>query len=134
MRHHAIVSSNHDLLFLKSSRLLMITSSCGNIGKVSRITSLLDGSFKILAGFIDFLLPAVSIGSAGAISPLPNIAPVSDFCSNVTSKIFTTSIGVCNGALACYTKPRQCYRLVESQATPGDSFLGRSRIVKGRCE
>jgi 4-hydroxy-2-oxoglutarate aldolase len=94
MRHHAIVSSNHDLLFLKSSRLLIITSSCGNIGKVSRITSLLDGSFKILAGFIDFLLPAVSIGSAGAISPLPNIAPVSDVCSNVTSKIFTTSIGV----------------------------------------
>ncbi|KAN0104107.1 aldolase [Hyaloscypha variabilis] len=52
-----------------------IMLSCGNIGKVSRITSLLDGSFKILAGFIDFLLPAVSIGSAGAISPLPNIAP-----------------------------------------------------------
>ncbi|KAH6722713.1 hypothetical protein BKA61DRAFT_179973 [Leptodontidium sp. MPI-SDFR-AT-0119] len=52
-----------------------IMLSCGNIGKVSRITSLVDGSFKTLAGFIDFLLPAVSVGAAGAISPLPNIAP-----------------------------------------------------------
>lgn len=52
-------------------------SSCGNIGKVSRITSLLDESFKTLAGFIDFLLPAISVGATGAISPLPNIAPVS---------------------------------------------------------
>lgn len=53
--------------------------SCGNVGKVSRITSAVDSSFKTIAGFIDFLLPAVSVGSAGAISPLPNIAPVSDF-------------------------------------------------------
>ncbi|KAH7326975.1 hypothetical protein BKA65DRAFT_461502 [Rhexocercosporidium sp. MPI-PUGE-AT-0058] len=52
-----------------------IMLSCGNIGKVSRITSLVDGSFKTLAGFIDFLLPAISVGAAGAISPLPNIAP-----------------------------------------------------------
>ncbi|KAL5324689.1 hypothetical protein ACEPPN_009237 [Leptodophora sp. 'Broadleaf-Isolate-01'] len=52
-----------------------IMLSCGNIGKVSRTTSLVDGSFKTLAGFIDFLLPAVSVGAAGAISPLPNIAP-----------------------------------------------------------
>lgn len=55
--------------------------SCGNVGKVSRITSLLDGSFKTIAGFIDFLLPSISVGSAGAISPLPNLAPVSNICS-----------------------------------------------------
>ncbi|KAH8909297.1 aldolase [Coniochaeta sp. PMI_546] len=49
--------------------------SCGNVGKVSRITSLLDESLKIIAGFLDFLLPSVSVESAGAVSPLPNIAP-----------------------------------------------------------
>ncbi|KAI7759586.1 hypothetical protein LZL87_013834 [Fusarium oxysporum] len=48
---------------------------CGNVGKVSRITSLLDESFKTIAGFMDFLLPSISVGSAGAISPLPNIVP-----------------------------------------------------------
>ncbi|KAM5529273.1 dihydrodipicolinate synthetase [Fusarium oxysporum f. sp. phaseoli] len=52
-----------------------IMLSCGNVGKVSRITSLLDESFKTIAGFIDFLLPSISVGSAGAISPLPNIVP-----------------------------------------------------------
>ncbi|KAH6867208.1 hypothetical protein B0T10DRAFT_53165 [Thelonectria olida] len=49
--------------------------SCGNVGKVSRITSLVDESFRTIAGFIDFLLPSISVGSAGAISPLPNIVP-----------------------------------------------------------
>lgn len=53
-----------------------IMLSCGNVGKLARITALVDNSsFKTLAGFIDFLLPSVSAGSAGAISPLPNIAP-----------------------------------------------------------
>lgn len=62
-------------------------SRCGNIGKVSRITCLVDGSFKTLAGFIDFLLPAISVGSAGAISPIPNIAPVSLLCGIVVSRL-----------------------------------------------
>ncbi|KKP02764.1 dihydrodipicolinate synthase [Trichoderma harzianum] len=49
---------------------------CGNVGKLARIAALLDGtSFTTLAGLIDFLLPSVVVGSAGAISPLPNIAP-----------------------------------------------------------
>jgi 4-hydroxy-2-oxoglutarate aldolase len=33
--------------------------------------------FRAIDGFIDFLLPSVSVGSSGAISGLPNIAPVS---------------------------------------------------------
>ncbi|UNI24561.1 4-hydroxy-2-oxoglutarate aldolase [Purpureocillium takamizusanense] len=49
--------------------------SCGNVGKVSRVTSLLDDSFRTLAGFIDFLLPSVAVGSSGAISPIPNVLP-----------------------------------------------------------
>ncbi|KAI5455622.1 putative dihydrodipicolinate synthase [Mariannaea sp. PMI_226] len=52
-----------------------IMLSCGNVGKVSRITSQLGDSFTTLAGFIDFLLPSISVGSSGAISPLPNLAP-----------------------------------------------------------
>lgn len=52
--------------------------SCGNVSKLSRITNLVDNSsFAIFAGFIDFLLPSVLVRSAGAISPLPNIALVS---------------------------------------------------------
>ncbi|SPJ93215.1 uncharacterized protein FTOL_13821 [Fusarium torulosum] len=61
-----------------------IMLSCGNVGKVSRVTSLLDESFKTIAGFIDFLLPSISVGSAGAISPLPNIVPVG-FCYGVVA-------------------------------------------------
>ncbi|PNP45147.1 hypothetical protein TGAMA5MH_03198 [Trichoderma gamsii] len=53
-----------------------IMLSCGNVGKLARITAVLDNtSFTTLAGLIDFLLPSVVVGSAGAISPLPNIAP-----------------------------------------------------------
>ncbi|OAQ60128.1 aldolase-type TIM barrel [Pochonia chlamydosporia 170] len=53
-----------------------IMLSCGNVGKLSRITTLVDkSSFTTLAGFIDILLPSVAVGSMGAISPLPNIAP-----------------------------------------------------------
>ncbi|KAM0263888.1 hypothetical protein ACHAQJ_000923 [Trichoderma viride] len=53
-----------------------IMLSCGNVGKLARITALLDDtSFTTLAGLIDFLLPSLVVGSAGAISPLPNIAP-----------------------------------------------------------
>ncbi|KAL7813045.1 hypothetical protein V8C26DRAFT_406102 [Trichoderma gracile] len=50
--------------------------SDGNVGKLAQIAALLDGSsFTTLAGLIDFLLPSVVVGSTGAISPLPNIAP-----------------------------------------------------------
>lgn len=59
-------------------RKYLTTISCGNVGKLSRITALVDNSsFTTLAGFIDILLPSVTVGSMGAISPLPNIAPVS---------------------------------------------------------
>jgi hypothetical protein len=33
--------------------------------------------FRAIDGFIDFLLPSIPVGSSGAISGLPNIAPVS---------------------------------------------------------
>ncbi|KAJ2980420.1 hypothetical protein NQ176_g2650 [Zarea fungicola] len=50
--------------------------SCGSVGKVAKIAALVQNpSFTILAGFIDFLLPSISVGAVGAISPVPNIAP-----------------------------------------------------------
>lgn len=33
--------------------------------------------FEVIDGLIDILLPSVAVGSAGAISGLPNFAPVS---------------------------------------------------------
>lgn len=39
-----------------------------------------DIPFRAIDGFIDFLLPSVAVGSSGAISGLPNIAPVCFFC------------------------------------------------------
>jgi len=33
--------------------------------------------FEVIDGLIDILLPSVFVGSAGAISGLPNFAPVS---------------------------------------------------------
>jgi dihydrodipicolinate synthase/N-acetylneuraminate lyase len=35
-----------------------------------------DIPFRAIDGFIDFLLPSVAVGSSGAISGLPNLAPV----------------------------------------------------------
>ncbi|CAK7216545.1 hypothetical protein SCUCBS95973_002842 [Sporothrix curviconia] len=63
--------------------------TCANVGKLTRITAQTHSAafretyprsygpypFEVIDGFIDFLLPSVSSGSAGAISGLPNVAP-----------------------------------------------------------
>lgn len=63
---------------------------CSNVGKLTRIATVTTSSsfrtsyprtskharFQTLAGFTDILLPSVSVGAEGAISPLSNIAPV----------------------------------------------------------
>jgi len=63
---------------------------CGNVGKLARIATVTanpsfrtsyprttqHASFQTLAGFTNILLPSVSVGAEGAISPLSNIAPV----------------------------------------------------------
>lgn len=64
--------------------------SCANVGKLTRIVGQVSTAefqtqyprssatpFRAIDGFIDFLLPSISVGAAGAISGLPNIAPVS---------------------------------------------------------
>lgn len=63
--------------------------TCANVGKLTRITAQVHSEafraayprsygpypFEVIDGFIDFLLPSVSSGAAGAISGLPNVAP-----------------------------------------------------------
>lgn len=63
--------------------------TCANVGKLTRITAQVHSKafceayprsfgpypFQVIDGFIDFLLPSVSSGAAGAISGLPNLAP-----------------------------------------------------------
>ena len=64
--------------------------TCANLGKLTRITAQVNSrefqdqyprkykelEFAAIDGFVDFLLPSVSVGAAGAVSGLPNIAPV----------------------------------------------------------
>ncbi|KAJ9143798.1 putative Dihydrodipicolinate synthase [Pleurostoma richardsiae] len=63
--------------------------TCANVGKLTRIMGEVDDlefqkayprrysdmPFQAIDGFIDFLLPSIAVGSAGAISGLPNVAP-----------------------------------------------------------
>lgn len=74
-----------------SSNICGIKLTCANVGKLTRIMAEANSpafqsayprsregmTFTAIDGFIDFLLPSVAVGSGGAISGLPNFAPVS---------------------------------------------------------
>ncbi|KAJ5272918.1 hypothetical protein N7478_008043 [Penicillium angulare] len=73
-----------------SANICGVKLTCANVGKLTRIMSQVSTPefqkqyprstatpFRAIDGFIDFLLPSISVGSAGAISGLPNIAPKS---------------------------------------------------------
>jgi 4-hydroxy-2-oxoglutarate aldolase len=76
-----------------------IKLTCANVGKLTRIMAQAgepsfaksyprknpDIPFTAIDGFIDFLLPSVSVGAGGAIGGLPNIAPV---CLSIYSDRF----------------------------------------------
>lgn len=77
------------IFFNSESNLLTWPCRCANVGKLTRIIAQVSTPefqsafprssatpFRAIDGFIDFLLPSISVGSAGAISGLPNIAPV----------------------------------------------------------
>lgn len=63
--------------------------TCASVGKITRLTAIAhsdafrklyprkdpDQRFEVIDGFIDILLPSISVGAAGAISGLPNFAP-----------------------------------------------------------
>ncbi|GJN89182.1 hypothetical protein Rhopal_002156-T1 [Rhodotorula paludigena] len=56
-----------------SSNIAGTKLTCGNVGKIARLTGLPD--FAVYGGFIDFLQPSLTIGAAGCITGLGNIAP-----------------------------------------------------------
>ncbi|KAK4868612.1 hypothetical protein LT330_006814 [Penicillium expansum] len=73
-----------------SANICGVKLTCANVGKLTRIMAQVSRPefqaafprssatpFRAIDGFIDFLLPSISVGSAGAISGLPNIAPKS---------------------------------------------------------
>ena len=74
-----------------SSNICGIKLTCANVGKLTRILAEASSPefisayprchenlvFTAIDGFIDFLLPSVAVGAGGAISGLPNVAPVS---------------------------------------------------------
>ncbi|KAI2708466.1 hypothetical protein CBS147332_6527 [Penicillium roqueforti] len=93
-----------------SANICGVKLTCANVGKLTRImaqVSSLDFQkdfprssstpFRAIDGFIDFLLPSISVGSAGAISGLPNIAPKScvklwDLCQDSGSSKEATEL------------------------------------------
>ncbi|KAJ5387965.1 hypothetical protein N7509_010506 [Penicillium cosmopolitanum] len=73
-----------------SANICGVKLTCANVGKLTRVIAQISSQsfqqeyprssttpFRAIDGFIDFLLPSISVGSAGAISGLPNIAPKS---------------------------------------------------------
>ena len=71
--------------------------TCASVGKITRITAITEALefqakyprkwnlgegwdyFQVIDGYIDILMPSVASGAAGAISGLPNFAPVRNF-------------------------------------------------------
>jgi dihydrodipicolinate synthase/N-acetylneuraminate lyase len=78
---------------------LMNSTRCVSVGKITRITAVAHTAefmtryprkvsaerFEVIDGLIDILFPSVSVGSAGAISGLPNLAPVR-FLESLTAR------------------------------------------------
>jgi 4-hydroxy-2-oxoglutarate aldolase len=88
------IQSEHIIDIVKASpNVIGAKFTCADVGKISRVTSALEEVdfqrqyprtigghaqvpyFSAIDGFIDFLLPSVTVGARGAISGLPNIAP-----------------------------------------------------------
>lgn len=60
----------------ESTNIVGVKLSCGNVGKLTRLSSNFDRSrFAPFGGKADFLLPGLIAGSHGAIAVLANIAP-----------------------------------------------------------
>ena len=65
----------------KHLNIVGVKLTCGNLGKMGRITASIannpasSGSFITLAGSADFLLPSLSIGAAGGLVGLANVLP-----------------------------------------------------------
>ncbi|KAJ5087250.1 hypothetical protein N7456_010866 [Penicillium angulare] len=94
------IDMDSDLIvaIIKSSpNICGVKLTCANVGKLTRVMAQVSNPefqkqyprstatpFRAIDGFIDFLLPSISVGSAGAISGLPNIAPDPDSLKEAT--------------------------------------------------
>ncbi|OQE47369.1 hypothetical protein PENCOP_c001G02673 [Penicillium coprophilum] len=71
------ISSDSIIRLAKSNpNIVGCKLTCGNVGKLQRVSSALSGtSFATFGGKSDFFLPALVAGSNGIIAALTNIAP-----------------------------------------------------------
>jgi 4-hydroxy-2-oxoglutarate aldolase len=128
--------------------------TCADVAKISRITAALEeegfrrqyprrfhkevGSsaavpyFSAIDGFIDILLPSVSVGAVGAISGLPNLAP------RACMKLWK----LCEASRGCPEKHREARKLqdlvneadnvVKAVGVPGMKFLLANHFGYGK--
>jgi len=57
------------------ANILGVKDSAGNIAKLAQIVASVPKTFKVFAGSASYLLPALLVGAAGAVSALANIFP-----------------------------------------------------------
>ena len=61
----------------KSTNIVGVKLTCGDVGKLNRIqSSFAPGEFAVFCGKSDFLLPALVVGAHGAIVGSANVWPV----------------------------------------------------------
>ncbi len=59
----------------KHKNIIGVKDSAGNIAKLAQIIAEVPDTFKVFAGSASYLLPALAVGAAGAVSALANVYP-----------------------------------------------------------
>ena len=62
-------------ILAEHANIIGVKDSAGNIAKLAQIVTSVPETFKVFAGSASYLLPALSIGAAGAVSALANVFP-----------------------------------------------------------
>ncbi|GAC1694175.1 MAG: hypothetical protein NVS9B9_16630 [Ktedonobacteraceae bacterium] len=57
------------------ANIIGVKDSAGNVAKLAQIIAAVPETFKVFAGSASYLLPALSVGAAGAVSALANVFP-----------------------------------------------------------
>ena len=74
--------------------IVAIKEASGNIGQVARIMNLTDGKVDLYSGNDDQIVPFLSLGGAGVISVLSNVAP--QYTHDICAKYFEGDVkGAC---------------------------------------
>lgn len=68
------LTSDLIIKLMKHPNIVGAKFTCGNVGKITRVLHV-DPTFRALSGYADFLVPAVALGSVGAIAGPANIIP-----------------------------------------------------------